>query len=54
LAKSVKIVEVFTYIHHAYITGVNTGLAFAALFVAVGALLALFFVKGKVSQNNID
>ncbi|MEE9176090.1 MAG: MFS transporter [Thermodesulfobacteriota bacterium] len=49
-----KFVEVFTYIHHAYITGVNTGLAFAALFVAVGALLALFFVKGKVSQNNID
>ncbi|MCZ6527983.1 MAG: hypothetical protein O6702_04550 [Candidatus Dadabacteria bacterium] len=49
-----KFVEVFTHIHHAYITGIDAGLAFAALFVAVGALLALFFVKGKVSQNNID
>jgi len=48
-----KFVEIFTHIHHAYITGVDTGLAFAASFVAVGALLALFFVKGKVSQNNI-
>ena len=49
-----KFVEVFTHIQHAYITGVDSGLIFTAALAALGALLALFFVKGKVSQNNVE
>jgi len=43
---------VFAHIHHAYVTGVNSGLIFTAALAAIGALLALFFVNGKVNKEN--
>ena len=49
-----KFNEVITHIHHAYITGVSGGLIFTAALASVGAFLAVFFVKGKVSQNNVE
>ncbi len=43
---------VFSHIHHAYVTGVSGGLIFTAAFSGLGALLAILFVKGKVSKEN--
>jgi len=44
--------NVFTHIHHAYITGVSGGLIFTAVFSGLGAVLAILFIKGKVSKEN--
>ena len=44
--------EIFSHVHHAYITGVSGGLIFTAILSGIGALLAILFVKDKVAQSN--
>ncbi len=47
-----KFIEIFSHIHHAYVTGVSGGLIFTAILSGLGALLAILFVKSKVAQSN--
>lgn len=41
---------VFSHIEHAYITGVSGGLIFTSILSAIGAALAILFVRSKVSR----
>jgi MFS family permease len=43
---------VFSHIHHAYVTGVSGGLIFTAALSALGAILAMIFVRGRVPELN--
>ncbi len=43
---------VFNHIHHAYVTGVSSGLIFTAIFCGLGALLTILFVKNKGAHSN--
>ena len=43
---------VFNHIHHAYVTGVSSGLVFTAIFCGLGALLTILFVKNKGALSN--
>lgn len=44
--------SLYTHIHHAYISGVDSGLYFTAAFAALGALLALLFVRMNARASN--
>lgn len=46
-----KYETVFAHIEHAYITGVSGGLIFTAVFSAIGAILAILFVKSKTVNS---
>ncbi len=50
---SEKYNTVIQYIHHAYVTGVSGGLIFTAVLAGLGALLAILFVKDKVTSTDI-
>ncbi|MEQ9620191.1 MAG: MFS transporter [Deltaproteobacteria bacterium] len=39
--------QVLTHIHHAFVTGIETGLGFAAFLVATGAVLCFFAISDK-------
>lgn len=44
--------ELLPHIHHAYVTGIKTGLWFAAALALAGALLAVLFVSSHESQSS--
>ncbi len=44
--------EIFSHLHHAYITGLSGGFIFTSVLSGLGALLAIFFVKNKVLPSN--
>ena len=41
---------VSSHMKHAYITGVSSGLIFTSILSAIGAALAILFVRSKVSK----
>ena len=47
-----KFTEIFSHVHHAYVTGVSGGLIFTVVLSGLGALLAILYVKSKVAQSN--
>ena len=47
-----KFTEIFSHVHHAYVSGVSGGLIFTAILSGLGALLAILFVKSKVAESN--
>lgn len=42
-----EIQQVLAHIHHAFVTGIETGLGFAAFLVAIGAVLCIFAISNK-------
>ena len=47
-----KFDELLPYIHHAYVTGIKTGLLFGAALALAGAVLAILFVRSGKSTPN--
>lgn len=43
--------ELLPHIHHAYVTGIKTGLIFASVLALLGAILAIQFVSSKKPQS---